>query len=1013
MASSNWKVFPDLSQKEVEHVPFGKSRKFFAVDDSGSTSGVRIKKEREFVEHIRNHQFFNNKDAISLWGSQCDKPTTNFGKIEWRGRHGGTSPAQVLKHSEALTKIQKSEVWFLVTDGQILDSGVHELANLAQQYNILNVPIVFLIVGNCGLTPEMTNISVGISFFAGAQDTLILFKDCQTGNIYVIATKGCFASLGEATGVQDLASWTSLPKFTSEVELMKHFQSLEIKIPKAESRSGLPRGINLGPDWEEANKGPAWVDLDLLVQAGRLPDKDVFELLSEEAFNNLAVAYKIRGRIQEIRAFIQAQKIEQLAPKLEDVAGAASIIAKLGLPEMTSEERKLVQEQLREAHAKNREHYQNAINNFAGSLEAQAIRNRNQLVDAALRTLTSIEAASFNAEILSRRSNRARRAEVVTTDSSVAIAHLDLEGPAYRGYCLVCCGEDEVMSICLKAFDAEHIDDNTTDFALNFPLAAGSSTKNVNMISSQNVCFQCALLAPSGMSIFKEQLKAIIPAVHYGGHNKKYINEQLYFALTSGLVTGAAGVAQLFMAILNEVLQTKSWAGAGLNESAMSADEQTEAIQRKRTFDWMLGQLVRHTRTRETFNELGDWVKFPQALDWVAKDFQSNGLASFAVTYPSAGFSKLLSFGMRTSAFTSDIVRRMRIAKAVYSIAAKYLADMQNAIQNRDHSQQWKQKYLEVIYQKFNATMIPKDLGLDSAVCDVKTFGDRLAACLGGYRRQWRNLADDKDGSTIMQKMQLILFWLVYQQKAHCTAQTFFYNISQREHLATAVLDASLAVPENELRSILLSIFAKEASEAIDDSAAALHRTVVPFSNPFGASVVRCGVEACRATFCDRDMQTFSPRDIDRVRQARAKHLINVFGLRGRFENSETGLPEPTATGKPPASTHLNLHISVARCWAERDKKDRRAVVDDINEREVFVAAVRSKICEQGRGDVFSSQIDQDVRDVLPSFFSVLALALRLDGQPDEDITIYEHNFTKNKMEEKVRWELRRPHSLA
>src|SRR5207248_1242238 len=113
----------------------------------------------------------------------------------------------------------------------------------------------------------------------------------------------------------------------------------------------------------------------------------------------------------------------------------------------------------------------------------------NQIVDAAMRALASIEAASFNAEILDRRSNRARRAEMVSSDNSVPIANLDLEGPACRGYCLVCCGDDEIMSICLKELDAESKDDNTTDFALNFPLAAGASAKNVNMISSQNVCF--------------------------------------------------------------------------------------------------------------------------------------------------------------------------------------------------------------------------------------------------------------------------------------------------------------------------------------------------------------------------------------------------------------------------------------------------------------------------------------------------------------------------------------------
>ena len=80
------------------------------------------------------------------------------------------------------------------------------------------------------------------------------------------------------------------------------------------------------------------------------------------------------------------------------------------------------------------------------------------------------------------------------------------------------------MSIYLKVLDHADAAANTTDFAFNFPLAAGSSPANVNIISSQDVCFQCALLGPSGLSIYKEQLAVIIPAMAYQGSNKTYIN---------------------------------------------------------------------------------------------------------------------------------------------------------------------------------------------------------------------------------------------------------------------------------------------------------------------------------------------------------------------------------------------------------------------------------------------------------------------------------------------------------
>lgn len=189
----------------------------------------------------------------------------------------------------------------------------------------------------------------------------------------------------------------------------------------------------------------------------------------------------------------------------------------------------MLQERLREAHTKNREHYQSRLADLSTSEAGQRIRKRNQLVDAALRQLSEIEGAGFTAEILARSSNRARSAAVVSSDTTSSLANLNFDVPSYKGYCLVCCGEEEAMSICLKALDHADAAANTTDF----PLAAGSSPANINIISSQNVCFQCTLLGPPSLSIYKEQLAAIILAMAYQGSNKTYINQQLYRALTS------------------------------------------------------------------------------------------------------------------------------------------------------------------------------------------------------------------------------------------------------------------------------------------------------------------------------------------------------------------------------------------------------------------------------------------------------------------------------------------------
>lgn len=942
-------------------------------------------------------------DTLSLWGSHCDSPTPKFDDLRWASRHGGTTPSTILTTPPALAAVQKSDVWFLLTDGEIWDGDVHRLADLALETGILNIPLVFLITGGRGKGPSSTNISVGISFFASAQDTLILFQETSTGKIFVIAGKGCFTTLGGSAAAQDLENWEDLQCFNTYAALFEHLSKMEIQVQVAETRAGAAKGVSLGAEWEEQQDGPIRVDLDLLPQAGFLSDADIGGLLGEQAFDTLAVAYKTRSRTSELRGLLQRQKVEQVAPKLKDVAGAAGIIARLADKSISAASRKVLQDQLRAAHMQNREHYRESITDLETSEEAQQIKKRNLLVDAALRSLASIEAAGFNAEILSRRSNRARRADVVTSVPALEITNLDLDAPGYKGFCLVCCGEDEVMSICFKEPQPDHADDNTSDFALNFPLAAGASVNNVNLISSQNVCFQCAI-AMGNRSVYQEELTAVVPALQYEGSNKKYINDQLYLALTARLATGAAGISQLFMSTLHRVLKTKSWAGAEVDQTQVTG----EARQRRETFQWMTDQLATKTYTREDFKETGEWVPFPQAIGWAARDFEENGLASFAVTYPAVGFVTLLDLGVRHDGFSNETVNKLRAAKALHSIASKYLAELQGALQNRVDDK-WRQKYLEIIYQNFNGPLTPVDQGAASLVVDNDVFITRLGACID-TKTVTQGLEGD-DLIAVIRKTQIILFWLLFYQKGHCTAQTFFTRMRSSEALATVVLDINpTKVPQAEHENLLLSFFVQQEGELIDPSAAKLHTAIIPFANPFGASVLHCGAPGCNAQFCTAEVRNeVTPRLANSTRDARTKHLIQVFGIKSRFEKSMTGLPDRPDTGSAPSSIHTNLHISIAREWARHTTEQRRDILTNTAAQEDFILSVRTHLCKEGRGNIFQNDIDGDTRALLPSFFAVLKKAVMLQGKngDEDEVAGYEHDFdTRGSLEEKMKWEL-------
>ena len=159
------------------------------------------------------------------------------------------------------------------------------------------------------------------------------------------------------------------------------------------------------------------------------------------------------------------------------------------------------------------------------------------------------------------------RAKVVSSaNTAVHLAVLDLSNnvDAYHSTCSICCGEEQIMSVALKRLAS--VENNTTDFAPNFPLAAGLLKHNADMISSQLVCFQCTLLLGS-RSIYQENIVAVLPTVSYIGPNRKYLNHQLTLAITAGLATGASGQVQLFATILDRTLETKTWCSKDNNDS--------------------------------------------------------------------------------------------------------------------------------------------------------------------------------------------------------------------------------------------------------------------------------------------------------------------------------------------------------------------------------------------------------------------------------------------------------------
>ncbi|KAI4247179.1 MAG: hypothetical protein L6R40_001522 [Gallowayella cf. fulva] len=391
--------------------------------------------------------------SIVFLGTDCSSPhfVNSVGPSHFDLCRGGTSPVTIMKNSLAVEQIRSSDVWVLCTDGEVPSYEVEDLTQHAEKVEVLPVPIILIIIGHRRSAPNLSNISVGISFFAAARDALILFQDYSSGELFVLNAKGADFEILKPKNLDDSAGWMSLPRFADESEFNKHCEELSISLsPSTGTRT---RSVSLGAEWDHTI-GNAPVLLSALLEQNQIRTQDLQNLLAEEAISQLALLCKTRGQLPQLRDLVVRHKQQEVILRLEDR-----------------------HEELRKAHAANRKSYSKLRNE--PSDEQRQASELNKLINRGLEIIAGIEKSGHTADILNRKSNRAKRSHLVTAaDSEIHLAALDLSDDinALRLACAICCGEQQIMSITLKRLDT--VEENTTDFALNFPLAAAQAKQN-------------------------------------------------------------------------------------------------------------------------------------------------------------------------------------------------------------------------------------------------------------------------------------------------------------------------------------------------------------------------------------------------------------------------------------------------------------------------------------------------------------------------------------------------------
>lgn len=197
---------------------------------------------------------------------------------------------------------------------------------------------------------------------------------------------------------------------------------------------------------------------------------------------------------------------------------------------------------------------------------------------------------------------------------------------------------------------------------------------------------------------------AIIPTVCYRGSNKKYINHQLTLAITAGLATGASGILQLFMTIIDRTLETKNWCAKD--------SEDVEISSRRQVLDWTLRDLLQRCESQENFSETGQWVAYPQALLWAVSDYNQAHLDSWIIQYPLIGFNQLLRwYELLNLPIAPGSIEAIQKAKLNNLVVTNI---MNGLLREKDGAKSWTDPFLQLIYKGFNAPTVSALFGANA-----------------------------------------------------------------------------------------------------------------------------------------------------------------------------------------------------------------------------------------------------------------------------------------------------------
>lgn len=533
-----------------------------AVDTSGSTYGRTLEVEKDVIQFIVGLANLHDGKQVrvlpwsDLVGGVHYLNKDNRDSLRTLRSSGGTNPAVLYDSPPCLAALRSSDLWFLLTDGEIEDDLTRFFTIRTAELGLHSMSCVVVVFGSTMRGPPAScNISVGIATYALAPDCLFLFHDIDTSTLSILQAKGRFKQFLFRDGVpakqpqiNEYTTWAELPRMSYE-DLVRLHLTPKPQVGKEDIILDDDKVLNL----QELYAGSA--------------DSEVVESLlrNQDNLKSLVMAEQARGRGQQLDHWLmsqqqQQQKLLERPTERVDVYQAAqhavSSLLKIWQSPGKQEERNRLQAELRAAHDRNRKALRDATSAY--SVTVQQATRRSSYVEAARRQSITYSANRSKPRHDRRRSSvasefgagwddaeddfeatprRKKGLEVIKSEDNNESAG-DIFLPGFKlsaaagqkrctGLCMLC-ETEALLSILLKA---EAADARTPDFPrrgsrtpLTFPLAM-SGFKETDILSFFVCCDCCAFhLVRNVTSPLQEEIALALPLADLEANREAWLS---------------------------------------------------------------------------------------------------------------------------------------------------------------------------------------------------------------------------------------------------------------------------------------------------------------------------------------------------------------------------------------------------------------------------------------------------------------------------------------------------------